>query len=159
MMLGEEALFEAWSEERSHHKRDPHVVALTERVAKLEAELHALIVQFTKRPVAPELPRPSHITKRMIMDAVCIHYGAAAIDLASKRREGHVVYVRQIAAYLMRTLTTQSMPQIGDELGGRDHTTIMHAVRKITVQRVINPDLDNTLKEIEAGLRARVAGR
>jgi chromosomal replication initiator protein len=52
-------------------------------------------------------------------------------DLLSSRRTANVVRPRQIAMYLAKTLTLRSLPEIGRRFGGRDHTTVLHAVRKI----------------------------
>ena len=52
-------------------------------------------------------------------------------DLLSSRRTANVVRPRQVAMYLAKTLTLRSLPEIGRRFGGRDHTTVLHAVRKI----------------------------
>jgi chromosomal replication initiator protein len=57
-----------------------------------------------------------------------------AADLKSKRRTKTVVFPRQVAMYLCRTLTNSSFPEIGRQFGGKDHSTVIHAVRLITEQ-------------------------
>lgn len=69
-----------------------------------------------------------------IRDAVCRYFGVLPIEVESSRRQGAVVYPRQIAFYLARIHTPYSYPQIGRRFGDRDHTTIMHGVRKIQLQ-------------------------
>ena len=59
------------------------------------------------------------------------HYHVSRSDLLSARRTANVVRPRQIAMYLAKTLTLRSLPEIGRRFGGRDHTTVLHAVRKI----------------------------
>ena len=59
------------------------------------------------------------------------HYNVSRSDLLSARRTANVVRPRQIAMYLAKTLTLRSLPEIGRRFGGRDHTTVLHAVRKI----------------------------
>ena len=59
------------------------------------------------------------------------HYNVSRGDLLSSRRTANVVRPRQIAMYLAKTLTLRSLPEIGRRFGGRDHTTVLHAVRKI----------------------------
>ena len=66
-----------------------------------------------------------------IQRTVCRHYRITREDLLSQRRTAHVVKPRQIAMYLAKTLTLRSLPEIGRRFGGRDHTTVLHAVRKI----------------------------
>lgn len=77
-----------------------------------------------------------------IQKLVAIRYNVTRDDILSERRSASIVAPRQIAMYLSRTLTFRSMPEIGRLFGGRDHTTVLHAVRKI--DRLIRKD--NTLK-------------
>ncbi len=58
-------------------------------------------------------------------------YNVSRSDLLSSRRTANVVRPRQVAMYLAKTLTLRSLPEIGRRFGGRDHTTVLHAVRKI----------------------------
>ena len=59
---------------------------------------------------------------------------------------------RQVAMYLAKQLTTRSLPEIGRKFGGRDHTTVMHAVRQITSKRENDPSLANDVERIERSL-------
>ena len=84
---------------------------------------------------ARDLIRPSEPKRMKIEDiqrAVARHYKLPRTDLLSARRTANVVRPRQIAMYLAKTLTLRSLPDIGRRFGGRDHTTVLHAVRKIT---------------------------
>lgn len=71
------------------------------------------------------------ITSDLIMDETANYFGFTLADLQSKSRTRTLVTARQIAMYLLRELTEMSLPRIGAEFGGRDHTTVMHADRKI----------------------------
>ena len=62
---------------------------------------------------------------------VATQYNVRRSDLLSSRRTANVVRPRQVAMYLAKTLTLRSLPEIGCRFGGRDHTTVLHAVRKI----------------------------
>jgi chromosomal replication initiator protein len=62
---------------------------------------------------------------------VASHYGVSRADILSSRRTAVVVKPRQVAMFLAKTLTMRSLPEIGRRFGGRDHTTVLHAVRKI----------------------------
>jgi len=62
---------------------------------------------------------------------VARQYNVSRSDLLSSRRTANVVRPRQVAMYLAKTLTLRSLPEIGRRFGGRDHTTVLHAVRKI----------------------------
>lgn len=66
-----------------------------------------------------------------IQMAVCVHFGISHHELLSSRRELRITRPRQVAMYLAKELTRRSLPEIGRKFGGRDHTTIMHAVRRI----------------------------
>ena len=76
-------------------------------------------------------PQPKKITIESIQNTVSKYYGVEKSELLSKKRNKHIVYPRQIAMYLCRRLTEASFPQIGEQFGGRDHTTVMHANEKI----------------------------
>jgi hypothetical protein len=78
-----------------------------------------------------EQPKPRHPTVREIQAASEKHFGVSHRDIISARRTAQVVHPRQVAMYLARTLTLRSLPDIGRQFGGRDHTTVLHAVRKI----------------------------
>jgi chromosomal replication initiator protein len=63
--------------------------------------------------------------------AACKYFKIEPIEMYSKRKTGNVVYARQIAFYICKNKTTHSYPEIGRRFGGRDHTTILHGVKKI----------------------------
>ena len=77
------------------------------------------------------LREPKRIRIEEIQKLVATHYNVSRADLLSARRTAAVVRPRQIAMYLAKTLTLRSLPEIGRRFGGRDHTTVLHAVRKI----------------------------
>ena len=71
------------------------------------------------------------LTCDRILSAVATYYGVATFELLSHRRSAQIVKPRHIAMYLCKELTGRSLPFIGQRMSGRDHTTIMHGVRKI----------------------------
>lgn len=75
---------------------------------------------------------PKRVRVEDIQRVVARHYGVSKGDILSARRTANVVRPRQVAAYLAKTLTLRSLPDIGRRMGGRDHTTILSSVRKIT---------------------------
>jgi chromosomal replication initiator protein len=98
--------------------------------------------QLSGRPVTVEMADevvrdlirptdPRRIRVEDILRIVAKHYGVSRADLLSSRRTANVVRPRQIAMYLAKTLTLRSLPEIGRRFGGRDHTTVLHAVRQI----------------------------
>ena len=77
-------------------------------------------------------------------------------DLLSGRRTRAVVRPRQVAMYIAKTVTSRSLPEIGRRFGGRDHTTVLHAVRKVAMLRSIgDPDVCPLIDACTAELRAR----
>lgn len=74
---------------------------------------------------------PKRVKIEDIQRLVANHYNVSRADILSSRRTATVVRPRQIAMYLSKTLTLRSLPEIGRRFGGRDHTTVLHAVRKI----------------------------
>ena len=74
---------------------------------------------------------PKRVKIEDIQKLVATHYNVSRADLLSSRRTATVVLPRQIAMYLAKALTLRSLPEIGRRFGGRDHTTVLHAVRKI----------------------------
>jgi chromosomal replication initiator protein len=71
------------------------------------------------------------VTVEEIMRKVADHYCLRLSDMTSARRSRAVARPRQVAMYLCKTLTPRSLPEIGRKFGGRDHTTVIHAVRKV----------------------------
>ena len=89
---------------------------------------------------------PKRVKIEDIQKLVASHYSVTRADILSSRRTATVVKPRQIAMYLAKTLTLRSLPEIGRRFGGRDHTTVLHAVRKIEglshADRALNDELE-----------------
>ncbi len=71
------------------------------------------------------------VTMDEIMKKICHYYNVRMSDLLSPRRSRNIARPRQMAMYLSKNMTSRSYPEIGKQFGNRDHTTVMHAVRKI----------------------------
>jgi chromosomal replication initiator protein len=93
------------------------------------------------------------ISVENIQKSVADFYNIKVADMYSKRRPANIAMPRQIAMYLAKELTQKSFPDIGDLFGGRDHTTVLHAVKKITEQRAKNAELNHQLHILEQQLR------
>jgi chromosomal replication initiator protein len=137
---------------RSHHAGfslpEPVIAfiakAVTHNGRDLEGALNRMLAhsKLTGQPVTLEmaerevrdLVRPQEPRRVKIEDiqrVVARQYNVSRSDLLSSRRTANVVRPRQIAMFLAKTLTLRSLPEIGRRFGGRDHTTVLHAVRKI----------------------------
>jgi chromosomal replication initiator protein len=110
----------------------------------LEGALNRLLAhsKLSGQPVTLELAEremrdlirpqePKRVKIEDIQRVVARQYNVSRADLLSSRRTANVVRPRQVAMYLAKTLTLRSLPEIGRRFGGRDHTTVLHAVRKI----------------------------
>ena len=91
-------------------------------------------------------------TKRITIDeiqrAVSAHFDLKPVDLVSARRAVVVARPRQIAMYLAKRLTTRSLPEIGRKFGGRDHSTVIHAVRRIEELRGSDHEIDGAVRSL-----------
>lgn len=89
-----------------------------------------------------------HITIDLIQDVVAAYYNLKIDDFKSQRRTRNVSFPRQIAMYLCRKLTDMSLPKIGEEFGGRDHTTVIHAYEKISEALPNDESLQNAINDM-----------
>jgi chromosomal replication initiator protein len=117
----------------------------------LEGALNRLLAhsKLTGQPITLEMAErevrdlirpqePKRVKIEEIQRIVARQYNVSRADLLSSRRTANVVRPRQVAMYLAKTLTLRSLPEIGRRFGGRDHTTVLHAVRKI--ENLVNSD-------------------
>jgi chromosomal replication initiator protein len=107
--------------------------ALNRLLAHNKLSGQVITMEMAERAVR-DLVRPQEPKRVKIEDiqrTVARQYNVSRADLLSSRRTANVVRPRQIAMYLAKTLTLRSLPEIGRRFGGRDHTTVLHAVRKI----------------------------
>ncbi|MFW8566124.1 chromosomal replication initiator protein DnaA [Orrella sp. 11846] len=93
------------------------------------------------------------ITVENIQKTVADFYKIKVADMYSKRRPANIAVPRQIAMYLAKELTQKSLPEIGDLFGGRDHTTVLHAVKKISDLRLKQTELNHELHVLEQTLK------
>lgn len=139
---------------------------ISSSVRELEGALNRLVAyaQLNSEPVSiafaetvlGEALRGSQrrITIDEIQKAVSSHFDVKQLDLVSQRRAVAIARPRQIAMYLAKRLTTRSLPEIGRKFGNRDHSTVIHAVRRIEELRGTDSEIDtavrNLLRQLEA---------
>ena len=138
---------------------------LRSNVRELEGALRKVLAfaSFHARPISVELAREAlkdllqastgQITVELIQRAVADYYKIKVSDMYSKRRPTSIAAPRQVAMYLAKELTQKSLPEIGDLFGGRDHTTVLHAVRKIADARAKDSELNHALHVLEQSLK------
>ena len=95
---------------------------------------------------------PKRVKIDDIQKLVAAHYNVSRADIMSQRRSANVVRPRQIAMYLSKLLTPRSLPEIGRRFGGRDHTTVLHAVRKMEGLAISDHALGDEIKTLRAML-------
>ncbi|HLK26183.1 MAG TPA: chromosomal replication initiator protein DnaA [Caulobacteraceae bacterium] len=128
--------------------------ALNTLVARAGAGLGALCLDDAQAIVRPHLRGgEKRITVDEIQKAVAEHYGLKQADLLSERRNRAIARPRQAGMWLAKQLTTRSLPDIGRRFGGRDHTTVLHAVRRIEALRVDDTQLARDLEVLSRKLR------
>ena len=135
-------------------------------IRELEGALTRVVAfsSLTGRPLSVELAQDvlkdvfpqgeaAQISIGLIQELVCERFGVTMAELTGDRRSQNIVYPRQVAMYLSRELTDSSLPKIGREFGGRDHTTVIHATSKIA--RLIREDrgVYNLVQELTARVR------
>lgn len=135
-------------------------------VRELEGALRRVIAnaQFTRRPITLALTRDALrdilalqaklISIEHIQQTVARYYNIRVADLTSKRRSRSITRPRQIAMALAKELTNHSLPEIGDAFGGRDHTTVLHAKRKVRDLREESPVIDEEYESLSRALTA-----
>nr|WP_269462603.1 chromosomal replication initiator protein DnaA [Glycomyces terrestris] len=101
----------------------------------------------------PEGGNTTEVTVDQIMQATADYFGVASADLKGNSRSRILVNARQVAMYLCRELTDMSLPRIGQAFGGRDHTTVMHANKKIRKQMAERRALYNQIAELTNRLK------
>ncbi|PKP89745.1 MAG: chromosomal replication initiator protein DnaA, partial [Alphaproteobacteria bacterium HGW-Alphaproteobacteria-16] len=94
------------------------------------------------------------ITIDEIQKAVSNHFEVKQLDLVSQRRAVAIARPRQIAMYLAKRLTTRSLPEIGRKFGNRDHSTVIHAVRRIEELRGSDSEIDGAVRSLLRQLEA-----
>ncbi|MDZ4840805.1 MAG: chromosomal replication initiator protein DnaA [Hyphomicrobium aestuarii] len=135
---------------------------LTESGRELEGAITRLYAtwQYTRTPLTLDIAEtvirdlvqglePRRVKIEDILRVVSRHFGVSKGDLLSQRRHRSVVWPRQIGMYLAKQMTARSLPEIGRRFGNRDHTTVIHAIRKIEGILSDNPKLRDELEELK----------
>jgi chromosomal replication initiator protein len=130
--------------------------ALNILIAQAGAEAASLSLDAAQRLLRPHLRGgpEKRVTVDDIQKAAAEHFGLKQADLISERRTRAVARPRQAAMWLAKQLTTRSLPDIGRRFGGRDHTTVLHAVRRIDELRAADVQLARDLETLMRKLGA-----
>jgi chromosomal replication initiator protein len=135
-------------------------------IRELEGLLTRLGAQaeLTGRPITMESARDAlrdlmprrqrEITIEDVCRAVATYYDVRVSDLKSDRKLQAYVVPRQLAMYLSRKMVNASFPQIGERFGGKDHSTVIHAVKRVETRLAADPDFSRTVDSIRATIEA-----
>ena len=107
------------------------------------------------RDIAGKRLKEASVTPGQVIKAVASRYNLTPADLKSRQKDKGTVLARQIAMYLIRQHTDCSLQQIGKELGGRNHSTVIHACERIASDHDTSPQLKRKLTDIEHSIRSR----
>ena len=134
-------------------------------VRELEGALRKILAysRFNQKEISIQLARDAlkdllsiqnrQISVENIQKTVADYYKIKVADMYSKKRPASIARPRQIAMFIAKELTQKSLPEIGELFGGRDHTTVLHAVRKIGAERQQNTELNQQLHVLEQTLK------
>jgi chromosomal replication initiator protein len=127
--------------------------ALRRVIANSRFTGHPITLEFAKEALKDLLSLQARlVTTENIQKTVAEYYKVRVADLLSKRRSRSVARPRQIAMALAKELTNHSLPEIGDAFGGRDHTTVLHACKRIRElrdsDRRVSEDYSNLLRTL-----------
>jgi chromosomal replication initiator protein len=134
-------------------------------VRELEGALRKILAysRFNQKEISIALAREAlrdllsiqnrQISVENIQKTVADYYKIKVADMYSKKRPASIARPRQIAMYLAKELTQTSLPELGELFGGRDHTTVLHAVRKISGERQQLTELNQQLHVLEQTLK------
>ena len=157
MERGVDAEVEAERKRRLDEQRAREAADAVERAAAMARRQAELEAEAAKGADA-EIRSIGIIPVGSIMGACAAFYGVPVSSLLAGRRTKDIVKPRQIAMYLAKELTPRSLPDIGRRIGGRDHTTVLHGVRKIAALLTRDPSLAAEVATIRAKLVDRSEG-
>lgn len=132
------------------------------RLRRLEGELRDLALRVRAELKECDEPAGAKIIEppiRLIIRTVAAYYNISMTDFLSPRRTANIAHPRQIAMYVTKEMTRHGFPTIGRHFGGRDHTTILHAVRKVEALRAADPKLNREINELTAMLTPKPEGK
>jgi chromosomal replication initiator protein len=145
------------------------IALLAERLTESGRELEGVVTrlyaiwQYMRTPITLDIVEaairdlvhgiePRRIKIEDILRIISRHYGVSKGDILSQRRHRSVVWPRQIGMYLAKQLTARSLPEIGRRFGNRDHTTVLHAIRKIEGELNGNTRLKDEIEDLKKQL-------
>jgi chromosomal replication initiator protein len=145
----------------SRREREEAAKRLRAEIAHRESFIHEAARAFVCGVALAMNPNAflSKIKVRHIQETVARHFGVKMSDMVSDSRFANVVEPRQVAMYLAKVTTQRSLPDIGMRFGGRDHSTVFHAVRKIAARMAVDDSYRGMVEALRAEIMMEVGGR
>lgn len=122
--------------------------------ALTNSEIDMLLAKDVLKEVLPQT-KPKEISIKLIQAEVARYYGISTAELTGADRSRFIAYPRQVCMFLSRDLTSLSLPKIGELFGGRDHTTVMHAVSKIESMIKTDKEAYNQVQELTSRIKLK----
>jgi len=139
---------------------------VSSNVRDLISSLNTLIAytELMKEPITVEIaqqrlintfngPRQANLSIDNIIRVVAEYFALTPNDLKGKKRSQNIVFPRQLAMYIGREMTDYSTTELGQEFGGRDHTTVMHSIDKIKAKLLTDPTLNSTIESLKRSIK------
>jgi len=139
---------------------------VSSNVRDLIAALNTLIAytELMKKPITMEIaqqrlkniiyaPRQANLSLDNIIRVVAEYFSLTPNDLKGKKRSQNIVFPRQLAMYIGREMTDYSTTELGQDFGGRDHTTVMHSIEKIKGKLLTDPTLESTIDILKQSIK------
>ncbi len=145
--------------QRAHRNIRDMEGALTKVLAHAELLRRPLNAALVEDALAYLAPAQGKLTLESILESAAAYFGVTTEELTGRNRSARIALQRQLVMYVMREETDASLPQIGQALGGRDHTTIIHGCEKISTELDGNQDLNRQLNELRNRLYEPVRAR
>jgi len=131
------------------------ISALNNLIAYTELTGKPITIETTQNHLKNILntPRMENLTMYNIIRVTADYFGLTPNDLKGKKRSKNIVYARQLAMYIGRDLMDYSTTMLGQEFGGRDHTTVMHSIEKIKKNFLTDPALETTIESLKRSIK------
>jgi len=131
------------------------ISALNNLIAYAELMNKSITVEIAQKHLKNifSAPRQANLSMDNIIRVTADYFGLTPNDLKGKKRSQNIVFARQLAMYIGRELTDYSTTELGQDFGGRDHTTVMHSIDKIKGKLITDPTLESTLEGIKRAIK------
>jgi len=127
------------------------IAALNNLIAYAELMKIPITIEIAQQSLKSVLysPRQANLSMDNIIRVVAEYFALTPNDLKGKKKTQNIVFPRQLAMFIGREMTDYSTTELGQDFGGRDHTTVMHSIEKIKAKLLTDPTLDSTIESIK----------